>query len=85
MLRSTSWVLRVDVTRSECSRHASLTWFFLCAQRLQVDPIAWKLEVERMAPKLRVAVAPDMRDWRQHLDAAHTHMGTMAAAWPDVR
>jgi hypothetical protein len=52
---------------------------------LQVDPVAWKLEVERVAPKLRVAVAPDMRDWRQHLEVAHTHMGTMAAAWPDVR
>lgn len=38
-----------------------------------------------MAPKLRVAVAPDMRDWRQHLEAAHAHMGTLAAAWPDVR
>lgn len=52
---------------------------------LQVDPVAWKLEVERVAPKLRVAVAPDMRDWRQHLEAAHTQMGTLTAAWPDVR
>jgi hypothetical protein len=38
-----------------------------------------------VAPKLRVAVAPDMRDWRQHLEAAHAHMGTLAAAWPDAR
>lgn len=51
----------------------------------QVDPVAWKLEVERVAPKLRVAVAPDMRDWRQHLEAAHSHMSTLTAAWPDVR
>lgn len=51
----------------------------------QVDPVAWKLEVERVAPKLRVAVAPDMRDWRQHLEAAHTHMATLKTAWPDVR
>jgi hypothetical protein len=47
--------------------------------------VAWKLEVERVAPKLRVAVAPDMRDWRQHLEAGHTHMATLKAAWPDVR
>lgn len=54
--------------------------------RAQVDPVAWKLEVERVAPKLRVAAAPgDMRDWRQHLEAAHTHMATLSTAWPDVR
>lgn len=57
----------------------------VAAAAWQVDPVAWKLEVERVAPKLRVAVAPDMRDWRQHLEAAHTHMGTLQAAWPDVR
>jgi len=57
----------------------------LCTCVCQVDPVAWKLEVERVAPKLRVAVAPDMRDWRQHLEAAHSHMSTLTAAWPDVR
>jgi hypothetical protein len=56
----------------------------------QVDPVAWKLEVERVAPKLRAAQAASaadgsMRDWRQHLEAAHTHMAALAATWPAVK
>jgi hypothetical protein len=52
---------------------------------MQVDPVAWKLEVERVGPKLRANLPADMRDWRAHLEAAHAHMASLTAAWPDLR
>lgn len=45
----------------------------------------WKLEVERVAPKLRLAVAADMQDWRRHLESAHSNVDALAASWPDAR
>ena len=37
----------------------------------QVDPAAWKLELERVGPKLRIVMAAaDANDWRNHLDEA---------------
>ena len=32
------------------------------------DSEAWNLEVERVAPKLKVTVRVDGRDWRSHLE-----------------
>ena len=32
------------------------------------DSEAWNLEVERAAPKLKVTVRADGRDWRSHLE-----------------
>ncbi len=39
----------------------------------QVDPTLWKIELERVAPKLRITIAADSKDWRSHLDEAHQH------------
>eukprot|EP00879_Flechtneria_rotunda_P033015 GHRR01036530.1.p1 GENE.GHRR01036530.1~~GHRR01036530.1.p1 ORF type:complete len:417 (+),score=164.74 GHRR01036530.1:845-2095(+) len=50
-----------------------------------VDPMQWKLEVERVAPKLRLVLAADMRDWRQHLEAAHSRSDMLTASWPDTK
>lgn len=50
-----------------------------------MDPTLWKLELERVAPKLHITLAADARDWRQHLDAAHTHQTGIAGAWPDAQ
>eukprot|EP01111_Echinosteliopsis_oligospora_P009048 TRINITY_DN2579_c0_g2_i2.p1 TRINITY_DN2579_c0_g2~~TRINITY_DN2579_c0_g2_i2.p1 ORF type:complete len:402 (+),score=126.59 TRINITY_DN2579_c0_g2_i2:44-1249(+) len=33
-----------------------------------VDSVAWKLEVERVAPSLKMHVVVDHKDWRTHLD-----------------
>jgi len=35
-----------------------------------VDATAWKLEAERLAPKLRAAATTEARDWRGHLEEA---------------
>jgi estrogen-related receptor beta like 1 len=32
------------------------------------DSEAWNIEVERVAPKLKVTVRVDGRDWRSHLE-----------------
>lgn len=37
------------------------------------DAEAWHLEVERVAPHLKVTVRVDGRDWRAHLDQMHSH------------
>jgi estrogen-related receptor beta like 1 len=39
----------------------------------KVDASEWKLELERVAPQLRVTVVADGKDWRAHLDQTHAH------------
>ena len=43
------------------------------------DGAAWRLEVERVAPSLKVTVRTEARDWRAHLDQIHQHRDTIAA------
>ena len=38
------------------------------------DSEAWNLEVERAAPKLKVTVRADGRDWRSHLEQVSGHI-----------
>lgn len=45
----------------------------------------WKLEVESVGPKLRITLAADMRDWRQHLEAAHSNSQLLGGSWPEAR
>ncbi|WIA17771.1 hypothetical protein OEZ85_009284 [Tetradesmus obliquus] len=50
-----------------------------------VDPMQWRLEVERVGPRLRTNLAAEQRDWRQHLEAAHASTQALAASWPDAK
>jgi len=34
----------------------------------KVDPEAWKEEVERLAPQLKITLRPDQKNWRQRID-----------------
>jgi hypothetical protein len=45
----------------------------------------WRLEVERVGPRLRTNLAADQRDWRQHLEAAHASTHALQASWPDAK
>jgi hypothetical protein len=45
----------------------------------------WRLEVERVGPRLRTNLAADQRDWRQHLEAAHASTQALAGSWPEVK
>jgi len=51
----------------------------------QVDAAEWKLELERVAPRLKVASAADAKDWRSHLESAHRHQGEIARTFPEVK
>ena len=37
------------------------------------DAEKWRLEVERVAPSLKVTVTVTNKDWRSHLDQMHSH------------
>ena len=39
----------------------------------KIDPTAWRMEVERVAPKLRITLAADAKDWRSHLEEVGQH------------
>ena len=45
----------------------------------------WRLEVERVGPRLRTNLAAEQRDWRQHLEAAHASTHALAVSWPDAK
>ncbi|KXZ46063.1 hypothetical protein GPECTOR_47g338 [Gonium pectorale] len=51
----------------------------------KVDPTLWKIELERVAPRLRITIAADSKDWRSHLDEAHQHKEAIGKAWPDSK
>lgn len=51
----------------------------------QVDAAEWKLELERVAPQLRVVSAADQKDWRSHLEAAHKHQDEITRTFPEVK
>lgn len=36
----------------------------------KVDPVAWKMELERVAPQLKVVLNANSKEWRSHLDMA---------------
>jgi hypothetical protein len=38
-----------------------------------VDPATWKLEVEKVAPLLKVHITNDAKDWRMRLEQMQTH------------
>lgn len=51
----------------------------------KVDPTLWKLELERVGPRLRITLASDAKDWRSHLDQAHQHQTDILNAWPESK
>ena len=38
----------------------------------QVDPTAWKMELEKVGPRLRILLSADTKDWRTNLEEVHT-------------
>ena len=44
-----------------------------------VNVDSWRLEVERVAPSLKVTLRSESRDWRAHLDQIHHHRNKMEA------
>eukprot|EP01112_Ceratiomyxa_fruticulosa_P012676 TRINITY_DN3522_c0_g4_i1.p1 TRINITY_DN3522_c0_g4~~TRINITY_DN3522_c0_g4_i1.p1 ORF type:complete len:429 (-),score=101.89 TRINITY_DN3522_c0_g4_i1:88-1374(-) len=48
------------------------------------DPAQWKLEVERMAPQLKLHVVIDQKDWRSHLDQMKNHHSIIQTSFGTV-
>lgn len=51
----------------------------------KIDPNAWKIELERVGPKLRITLAADSKDWRNHLEQTHAQNKIITDLWPDSR
>ena len=49
------------------------------------DAEEWRLEVERVAPQLKVTVRVDNRDWRTHLDQMHSYRNGIEEALNTTR
>lgn len=48
----------------------------------QIDPHVWQLEVERVAPKLKVTVPNDAKEWRTHLSQTRQYKQVIEAQFP---
>jgi estrogen-related receptor beta like 1 len=51
----------------------------------RVDPAEWKLELERVGPKLKITLAADTKDWRSHLEQAHSHKKEIEQLLPESK
>lgn len=51
----------------------------------KIDPNLWKVELERVAPKLRILVNADAKDWRSHLEEVHDHKKKISSSWPESK
>uniref|UniRef100_A0A7R9VJ89 Intraflagellar transport protein 57 homolog n=1 Tax=Chlamydomonas euryale TaxID=1486919 RepID=A0A7R9VJ89_9CHLO len=51
----------------------------------KVDPHLWKMELERVGPKLRILLNADAKDWRSNLEEVQSSSASIAKAWPESR
>ncbi|KAG1670197.1 hypothetical protein FOA52_014973 [Chlamydomonas sp. UWO 241] len=51
----------------------------------KVDPHLWKMELERVGPKLRILLNADAKDWRTNLEEVQSNSQSIAKAWPESR
>lgn len=50
-----------------------------------IDHKEWILEVERVAPKLKIPVQNDAKEWRNHIEQAKNYGQTIKKTLPDAR
>lgn len=74
-----STMARTDQTGEALQRMAEAG----AAPQTKVDPAEWRLELERVAPRLRITMPLDAKDWRLHLEQAHQHSEQICKLWPD--
>uniref|UniRef100_A0A914W4J4 Intraflagellar transport protein 57 homolog n=1 Tax=Plectus sambesii TaxID=2011161 RepID=A0A914W4J4_9BILA len=49
------------------------------------DAMAWKLEVERVMPSLKITIRQDAKDWRMHLEQMHAYRGAIGETLNQAR
>uniref|UniRef100_A0A7S3G348 Intraflagellar transport protein 57 n=1 Tax=Palpitomonas bilix TaxID=652834 RepID=A0A7S3G348_9EUKA len=50
-----------------------------------IDPTEWKIEVERVAPQLKIKADPDNRDWRSHLTTTREYIDMISKKFPEAK
>jgi len=50
-----------------------------------VDPIAWKTELVRVAPRLKIKPSVSSRQWRAHYEQTKKHEAVLAELFPDAQ
>jgi len=50
-----------------------------------IDPTVWKLEVERVVPKLKVTMPNDSKEWRTHLSQTKTYKKVIEDQFPEAK
>jgi len=51
----------------------------------QIDPHVWQLEVERVAPKLKVTIPNDAKEWRTHLSQTRQYKQVIESQFPGAK
>lgn len=67
--------------RASAGRPGKLTDSILEAQ---VEPEAWRIELERVAPQLKMQVLSDPKEWRNRLVATKSHQQTLQTLAPET-
>lgn len=50
-----------------------------------IDPKEWLLEVERVAPKLKIQLPNDSKEWRTHLQQTHAYKQVIETQFPSAK
>jgi len=50
-----------------------------------IDPTLWKLEVERVVPKLKVTIPNDAKEWRTHLSQTRGYKQVIESQFPAAK
>eukprot|EP00357_Protocruzia_adherens_P018265 CAMPEP_0114992064 /NCGR_PEP_ID=MMETSP0216-20121206/11731_1 /TAXON_ID=223996 /ORGANISM="Protocruzia adherens, Strain Boccale" /LENGTH=408 /DNA_ID=CAMNT_0002355483 /DNA_START=81 /DNA_END=1307 /DNA_ORIENTATION=+ len=50
-----------------------------------IDPIEWNLECERVAPRLKYAIASDSKEWRNHLEQTKKYKKSIEDSLPETK
>ncbi len=50
-----------------------------------IDSREWELEVERVAPRLKIPIQNDSKEWRNHIEQAKTYGQVIKKTLPDAR
>jgi intraflagellar transport protein 57 len=51
----------------------------------EVDPLTWKIELERVRPRLKTHGATYAKEWRNHIEQSTRHKGIISCALPDAK
>lgn len=51
----------------------------------KVDPAEWKLELERVGPKLKFRANPASKEWRTHIEQSQKHEKMISSQFPDCK